>query len=251
MGVAGMSEGPSSDDSMAGAHWRDHRDADAMAVAVASALADAIQSAVSARGAAILALAGGNTPWPAYQRLSKEDLPWERVVLIPSDDRLVPSGDPLSNLTALAKIFEPLGVRVEALADATLIADHRAAGIAADARLRGLPWPLDYVLLGVGGDGHTASLFPGEDYAAAVDPHSSARALGVLPDPLPASAPVARVSLSLAAISCARAVGIAATGPAKRAVIEAAIEAGDSSPFPIGRVLAALQTPVRIHWAHQ
>ena len=228
--------------------WCDCRDGDALANAVANAIGDAIEAAIVARGRAVVALAGGKTPWPAYERLASEELPWDRVIVIPTDDRLVPLGDPLSNVAALARIFEPLGVRIEPLTGSA-VADHVAAGHAADERLRSLQWPLDFVLIGVGGDGHTASIFPGDDYAAAVDPHGSARALGVLPKPLPPEAPVARVSLSLAAIATARNVAIAATGPGKRAVIEEAIAAGGNSPFPVGRVLAALRTPARIYWA--
>lgn len=230
--------------------WCERRDREAMAEALAGAIAESIRSALAARDRAIVALAGGRTPWPAYARLAEEDLDWARVLVIPTDDRLVPLGDALSNVTAMARIFEPRGARVEALADPAH-ADPHAAGRSADARLRGLPWPLDFVLLGVGGDGHTASIFPGEDFAAAVDPHSSARALGVTPEPLPPEAPVARVSLSLAAIARARTVALAATGSGKRAVIEAAIEAGDDSPLPLARVLAALAEPVRIYWAPQ
>lgn len=245
-----MNDGGSIDDAAIVVRWCDHRDADAMAIAVAGALGEAIESAIASRGEVVLALAGGNTPWPAYQRLAREDLPWNRVIIIPTDDRLVPVGHPASNVTAAAKIFEPLGARVEPLTDAAG-ADYIAAGRAADQRLRSLPWPLDFVLLGVGSDGHTASIFPGKDYAAAIDPHGSARALGVMPDPLPPEAPFARVSLSLAAIAAARVVAVAATGSGKRAVLEAAIELGGNSPAPVGRVLAALRIPVRIFWAPQ
>ncbi|KIG13985.1 6-phosphogluconolactonase [Enhygromyxa salina] len=206
---------------------------------------DAIEAAVATRGTAFVALSGGNTPWPAYEALSHNELAWDRVVIIPTDDRLVPFGDPLSNVTATTKIFEPLGARVQPLTDAT------GSGPIADQRLRSLPWPLDFVLLGVGGDGHTASIFPGKDFAAAVDPHNPARALGVTPDPLPPEAPVARVSLTLAAIAAARAVAVAATGSNKRTVIERAIEEGSNSGFPVGRVLAAIPTPVRVYWAPQ
>ncbi|MFV8752908.1 6-phosphogluconolactonase [Nannocystaceae bacterium ST9] len=242
---------------MSEVRWCDHRDGEAMAVALALVIRDALGSAIAARGRAILALSGGATPWPTYERLAEQDLAWARVVVVPSDDRMVPVGDPLSNVGAMARIFEPLGARVEPLTDATS-RDHVAAGRAADQRLRGLPWPLDFVLLGVGGDGHTASIFPGKDYAAALDPEGSARALGVMPDRLPPEAPVARVSLSLAAIVAARAVAVVAIGSDKRAVIERAIAAGDDSPYPVGRVLAAvlgrgrptrIPNSVRIFWA--
>lgn len=230
--------------------WSDHTDADAMANAVEAGLRDVIEAAVGSRGVAVLALAGGSTPWPAYERLAKRDLAWDRVILIPSDDRLVGFADPLSNVAAMTRIFAPRGARIESLVPAEPT-DHIAAGHDADSRLRELPWPLDLVLLGIGRDGHTASIFPGPDYAAAAEPHGAARALGVMPDPLPPEAPVARVSLSLSAIAAARRVAIVATGSAKRAVLDQAIADGRDSPLPIGRVLAAIETPVQIYWAPQ
>ena len=170
------------------------------------------------------------------------------MTIIPGDDRIVPLGDPLSNATMLGKAFIPVGARVIPLVS-DKAADYRAAGRAADARVADLHWPLDLVLLGVGGDGHTASIFPGPDYDEALNGPRERRALGVMPDPLPKEAPVPRVTLSRAAITSAKALTIAVTGQDKRDVIERAIEQGPSSPYPIGRVLAEAELPVDIHWA--
>lgn len=228
--------------------WWDYDDADEMAAAVAGDLRFVIQSALDARGDAIIALPGGSSPLPIYAALAGADISWKRVTIIPTDDRLVPMGDALSNITAIAKAFMQRGARVYPItSDAA--DDYRAAGQAADARLRDLGWPLDLVLLGVGEDGHTASIFPGPDLAAAIDPKSDVRVVGVMPDPMPANAPVARVTLSLPAIASARTLTIAVTGQAKRDLIEAAIEAGAASPHPIGKVLAAAKVPIDIHWA--
>ncbi|MBN8841155.1 MAG: 6-phosphogluconolactonase, partial [Sphingomonadales bacterium] len=127
--------------------------------------------------------------------------------------------------------------------------DYKAAGRSADALMQDLHWPLDLCLLGVGGDGHTASIFPGPDYDEALNGPRERRALGVMPDPLPPEAPVARVSLSREGIVTARALMIAVTGAAKKTVIEQAIAKGAGSPWPIGRVLADAELPVDIHWA--
>jgi 6-phosphogluconolactonase len=219
-----------------------------MAEAVAGDVQFIIESAIDARGAAVIALAGGKTPLPIYENLAKAKLDWKRVTIVPGDDRLVPLGDPLSNVTAIGKVFIPKGARVIPLISAT-VADYKAAGRAADAILQDLHWPLDLCLLGVGGDGHCASIFPGPDYDEALNGPRERRALGVMPDPLPPEAPVARVTLSRSAIVSARALMIAVTGQAKRDVLEAAIEQGASSPYPVGRVLADVELPVDIHWA--
>jgi len=228
--------------------WWDYDDADEMAAAVAGDVQFIIESAIDARGAAVVALAGGKTPLPIYEKLAQAKLDWKRVTIVPGDDRLVPLGDPLSNVTAIGKVFIPKGARVIPLISAT-VADYKAAGRAADAILQDLHWPLDLCLLGVGGDGHCASIFPGPDFDEALNGPKERRATGVMPDPLPPEAPVARVTLSKAAIVSARALMIAATGQAKRDVLEQAIEQGASSNYPVGRVLADVELPVDIHWS--
>ncbi|WP_375427697.1 6-phosphogluconolactonase [uncultured Sphingomonas sp.] len=228
--------------------WWDYDDAAEMAGAVAGDVQFVIESAIEARGAAVIALSGGKTPVPIYDKLAVAKLDWKRVTIVPTDERVVPLGDAMSNVTMIAKAFLPKGARVmPVVPNAT--ADYKAAGRSADALMQDLHWPLDLCLLGVGGDGHTASIFPGPDYEEALSGPRERRALGVMPDPLPPEAPVARVSLSRQGIVTARALMIACTGTDKRRVIERAIEQGPSSPHPIGRVLADVELPVDIHWA--
>ena len=228
------------------AEWWEHDDADAFAEAIAGDIGFIIESALDARAAALLALSGGNTPIKAYEKLAQMKFDWKKVTIFPVDDRLVKVDSPLSNAGMLARIFLPKGARVVPLgADNP---DYKAAGNAADARLQDLPWPPDLVLLGVGGDGHTASIFPGPDREAALTAPKTRRAIGVMPDPLPVEAPVARVTLTRAAILSARTVLITITGQQKRDVLEQAIADGQSSKLPIGRVLAEAEQPIDIHW---
>ncbi|WP_375270406.1 6-phosphogluconolactonase [Sphingomonas sp.] len=228
--------------------WWEYDDAAEMADAVAGDIQFVIESAIDARGSAVIALAGGKTPLPAYEKLAQAKLDWKRVTIIPSDERIVPLGDPLSNVTALGKTFIPKGARVIPVVPKATD-DYKAAGRSADALMQDLHWPLDLCMLGVGGDGHTASIFPGPDFDEALNGPRERRALGVMPDPLPPEAPVARVTLSRAGIITARALLIAVTGKEKRTVIETAIKQGAGSPYPIGRVLADVELPVDIHWA--
>ena len=229
------------------AEWWEYDSAAELADAVAGDVGFIVESALDARGECLLALAGGKTPFPAYEALAKAKYKWKHVSIIPGDDRLVPVTDPLSNVAALAKLFLPVGARVLPLAPDNKA--YKVAGKAADARLQDTHWPPDLVLLGMGGDGHTASIFPGPDYDEALNGPKERRALGVMPDPLPAEAPVPRVTLSKAAILSARAITIVLTGKDKRQVLEKALADGASSSYPIGRVLADAEQAIDIHWA--
>jgi 6-phosphogluconolactonase len=228
------------------AEWWDYESVDELADAVAGDVAFIVDSAVEARNASLIAVPGGSTGPRIFPKLAAQPLPWKRVTVIPTDDRLVPMDSDLANVREIARAFLPTGARVIPIA--TEIADYKLAGNSADARLQDLPWPPDLVWLGMGADGHTASIFAGPDLQAALDAPKARRAIGVMPDPLPAEAPVARVTLTRAAILSARTVLITVTGQQKRELLEQAIADGQSSKLPIGRVLAELDQPIDIHW---
>ena len=229
------------------AEWWEYDSVDEMADAVAGDVGFIIESAVDARNASLIALPGGITPQPIFQALAAKKLPWKQLTIIPTDERLVPMDDDRSNVRGIAKTFLPNGARVIPIA--ADIADYRLAGNSADARLQDLPWPPDLVWLGMGEDGHTASLFAGPDLQDALDAPKARRAVGVMPDPMPQDAPVARVTLTRAAILSARTILITITGDKKRELLEGAIEDGQSSKLPIGRLLAEVEQPIDIHWA--
>jgi 6-phosphogluconolactonase len=228
------------------AEWWEYDSLDELADAVAGDVGFIVESAVDARNASLIAVPGGRTGPAVFSRLGAQKLPWKKVVVIPTDDRLAPIDSDLSNVREIARAFLPTGARVIPIA--TDIADYRLAGNSADARLQDLPWPPDLVWLGMGEDGHTASIFPGPDFQEALDAPKARRAIGVMPEPLPAEAPVPRVTLTRAAILAARTVTITITGDKKRAVLEQAIADGQSSKAPIGRVLAEIEQPIDIHW---
>jgi len=229
------------------AEWWEYDSLEELADALAGDVGFIIDSAVDARGSSLIAVPGGSTGPAVFAKLAAQQLPWKKVTIIPTDDRLVPMDDERSNIRAIAKAFLPLGARVIPIA--ADIADYRLAGNSADARLQDLPWPPDLVWLGMGQDGHTASIFAGPDLQDALDAPKARRAVGVMPEPLPPEAPVARVTLTRSAILSARTVTIAITGDEKRALLEQAIADGHSSKLPIGRVLAEAEQPIDIHWA--
>ncbi len=228
------------------AEWWDYDSLDELADAVAGDVGFIIESAIDVRGNSLIAVPGGSTGPAIFPRLASKSLPWKKVTIIPTDERLVPMDDERSNIRAIAKCFLPVGARV--IPVVTEIADYRLAGNSADARLQDLPWPPDLVWLGMGSDGHTASIFAGPDLADALDAPKARRAVGVMPDPLPADAPVARVTLTRSAILSARTLLITVTGQDKRDLLEQAIADGQTSKLPIGRVLAECDQPIDIHW---
>ena len=229
------------------AEWWDYDDVEEMAEAVAGDVGFIIESALDARGSCLLALPGGRTPKPIFTKLAESRIPWKKVTILPTDDRLVPMDSEQSNSRSIARTFLKAGARVVPIA--ADIADHKLAGNSADARLQDLPWPPDLCWLGMGEDGHVASIFAGPDLQDALDAPKARRAVGVMPDPMPKDAPVARVTLTRASILSARTILFTITGQKKRDLLERAIADGQSSGLPVGRVLAEAEQPIDIHWA--
>ena len=160
------------------AEWWDYDDAEELADAVASDIEFIIDSALDARGDALIALPGGPVAAPVYARLAKAKLGWKRVTILPTDDRLIAPTDPASNVGMLAKAFLPIGARVIPLiGDAK--AGYKAAGLAADERLGAMKWPLDLAWLVVDAEGGTGSLVASPDLDAALT--APAKAIGLLP----------------------------------------------------------------------
>jgi 6-phosphogluconolactonase len=226
------------------AEWWDYENAEELAEQLAGDIGFIIESAIDARNECLLALPGGKSPVPIFEKLKAQKYPWKKVTIIPGDDRLVDVTDPLSNANLLARHFMPLGARVVPLTAGKL--GVKQAGEAADARLADLKWPPDLIWLGMGTNGHTASIFHGPDYDEALS--TKKRAIGLTPDPLPPEAPVARVTLTRSAILAARSILITIDGDEKKQVLEEAIEQGDKSQYPIGRVLAGAEQSIDIHW---
>lgn len=239
-------------------HEHPHVHAHALALALADALADTVRTALQARGHAWLALAGGRTPLPAYVLLAAADLDWDRVTLVPTDERCVPHAHPDCNARALQEAFAAAS---NVTIDALTVADGDPARSLAHAQRLLAPrhgQPFDAVVLGMGADAHTASLFPGADgVGAALDPDGSADACHVVPDPLPPEAPFERISLTAPRLLRARQVLLAVTGQAKQQVLRRAQAGADPAVMPIAAILRADgsqaaapgATGVQIHWS--
>jgi 6-phosphogluconolactonase len=171
-------------------------------------------------GRIAITVPGGSTPFPILARLAAMPLDWSRVTVWPGDDRLVPEDHPASNTGRIRALLEPSGAEIVTL-NAVAPVPHFA-----------LSW------LGMGGDGHIASLFPNTD-PRADDPR---RIRHLTPDPLPPEAPFDRVTLTIPALLDSDALLFVIRGDDKRAVFEAAVRG--ESDLPVARLLAAAQQPV-------
>jgi 6-phosphogluconolactonase len=171
-------------------------------------------------GPIAITVPGGSTPFPILARLAASKLDWSRIEVWPGDDRIVPEDHPASNVGRIRAALEPLGARVMALEEGAR-PPHFA-----------LAW------LGMGGDGHIASLFPNTD-PRADDPLTLRR---LTPDPLPPEAPFDRLSLTIPALLNSDAVIFVIRGADKLALFEAAL-AGEHD-LPVARLLGAARQPV-------
>ena len=179
---------------------------------------------MAARGTFSLALSGGHSPWPMYEALAAEDVPWEAVRVLQVDERIAPRGDPDRNLTELERRLPPAAVlRLEAMPVEDDDLDAAAAGYGAE-----LPNEIDLAHLGLGPDGHTASLVPGDAVLDVTD----------VPMALTGGEYQGRrrMTMTYPCLEAARSVLWLVTGADKRDALEKLL-AGDPS-IPAGRVKA-------------
>ena len=206
-------------------------DPGAVAIRAAERIAQIAREAVTERGRCALAISGGTTPWRAFRALAEEDVPWDRVHLFQVDERIVPSGDPERNYFHLKEALidriaipsanvHPMPVEEEDL-------DEGACRYEAILRqVAGTPPILDLVQLGLGENGHTASLFPGDGTLEVIDADVAISGLHKRRR---------RMTLTFPAIDRARCILWLITGAGKAPALER-LRAGDRS-IPAGCVL--------------
>jgi 6-phosphogluconolactonase len=203
---------------------------DAVARAAAAAIAAEAQAAIQARGLFSLAVSGGHTPWIMLRELTKLDVPWSGVHLFQVDERVAPDGDPDRNLTHLREsLLDHAPIPAEQVHDMPVeMADLEAGAAQYSQVLRqvtGEPPILDMVHLGLGPDGHTASLVPGDAVLAVTD--RDVAATGVYQGRR-------RMTLTYPALNRARKVLWVVTGSEKITMLPRLLK-GDPA-IPAGRV---------------
>ncbi len=217
----------------------------ALAEALARDVAARLRAAIDPRGRALLAVSGGRSPIPFLQALRRAPLNWAAVTVILVDERCVPPTHADSNTAlvrqhllqgdAAAARFVPF---FDALPSALDDAALRALQQQAEARLANLPWPVDVAVLGMGLDGHTASLFPGAP-GTALALTTAAHCAWVRP----LDANHARLTLTLATLLQAHHLALQLSGPAKQAVYARALQGADPQ-LPISLLLCQDAAPM-------
>ncbi len=171
-------------------------------------------------GEIVITIPGGSTPFPILADLAELGLDWSRITVWPGDDRIVAEDHPASNVGRIRAALEPLGARVVALREGAK------------------PPHFALVWLGMGADGHIASLFPNTD-PQADDPLPLRK---LIPDPLPPEAPFERLSLTIPALLNSDALVFVIRGAEKRMLFEAGLKG--EHDLPVARLLGAANQPV-------
>lgn len=187
---------------------------------IAAWVAQRLRAVLAVSPEIAITVPGGSTPFPIFDRLAQMDLPWPRISVWPGDDRIVDEDHPASNLGKIRARLEPAGARIVPLTE-----DGQPPRFA-------LAW------LGMGADGHVASLFPNTD-PRTDDPLPVRR---LTPDPLPPEAPFDRLSLTIPALVDSDEIMFVIRGADKRAVFDAAVR-GDND-LPIARLLGVARHKV-------
>lgn len=219
-----------------------HDGAEQLAHALAVRVADALRQAIASRGQATLVVSGGRSPVPFFEALAQQALPWTQVLVSLADERWVPVNHAGSN-EALVRRHLLRGPAAEArfLSLYQVAGNLEQAAELADAAVAELV-PIDVLVLGMGDDGHTASLFPhSPNLHQALQPDCARRVLPMLAP----SEPTQRLTLTLPMLASARLPLLAIQGQAKLNVLTTALMPGDIAQLPIR---AFLNSPLEIHW---
>ena len=222
-------------------------DLDTLSQQLAAGIAADLAAAIAARGLASLVVSGGRSPVKLFEHLRTLTIDWSRVCVALADERWVDPSDPASNERLVRDVLlrdAAAAARFTGLKNGCATPDL-GAGMAWST-FNGVPRPFDVLVLGMGDDGHTASLFPDSpNLARALDEAAAAGCIGMR-SPL---APEARLSLNLAALLDSRRIVMLITGESKWRTYIAAVQPGAVERMPVRAVLRQQHAPVDVVWS--
>jgi 6-phosphogluconolactonase len=227
--------------------WHECSSKDELDQQLADFIAEQLSTAIATRGRAGIAVSGGRTPAGMFKALRIKELDWSKVVITLADERWVAPDHADSNERLTRE-----NLLQDKAASATFISQVSSATTAHEGqaeieeRLATLPSPLDVLILGMGDDGHTASLFPN---AAELEAACTSDALCAAVTP--PAAPHQRITLTLPTLAKARSVIVHITGDNKKALLQAALleQKPETELFPIRRVLDKTSSAKHVFWA--
>jgi len=224
----------------------------AMIAALQAECETALRSAIDDRGEATFMVSGGGTPEPLYKALSQVDLNWEAVYVALVDERWVEFEHEKSNEAFTVKHLIQNKAAVANLIGMKNSAETAAEGLAdCESAYQQLAQPFDMTILGMGSDGHTASLFPhAQGLDAALNPDSEELCAAIIAKKSEVTGDIVeRMTLSLAGLLRSKILVLLITGEEKLAVLRAAQAGTDVKEMPIRAVLQQQRVPVAIYWA--
>lgn len=226
--------------------WHEEASPDLLANTLADSVAASLAAAIEARGEACLVVSGGSTPLGFFQRLAGKSLDWSRVSVTLADERWLDPGHEDSNERMVRNTLLTGAASAARFLSLTGEGAHPSDALELiSARLSPLK-TFDVVVLGMGGDGHTASLFPGaEALTRGLDLASGLQLVAVDPP----VAPYARISMTLPRLLDSRRLILHITGAAKKTVLETALAEGDPRSLPIAAFLRLSQPALEVYWA--
>lgn len=226
--------------------WRPAPSPVVLAWRLARQLADDLQAAIAAHGNAILVVSGGSTPKRLFAALSRQVLDWSHVVVLVADERWVPWSSPLRNERMVAhRLLRNRARSAQLLSLVTRDANPREAVDAVSRAIGFLGRPADALVLGMGGDGHTASLFPDAPNIEVLLNSDDCVAAAA-----PPSQPTPRITTTPRWFNAASRRYLHIEGAAKRQVFERACEPGPVKELPIRCALdTSASAPLQVYWS--
>jgi 6-phosphogluconolactonase len=224
-----------------------YTDMETLSRELAAQLAASLKASIAARGLASLVVSGGRSPVRLFEILRTQALDWSRVCIALADERWVAPEDEASNEHLVRSVLlkdQAAAARFLGLKNAAPTPDLGA--VSAWETFARVPRPFDAVILGMGDDGHTASLFPGSpNLPLALNQAAVAGCVGMW-SPV---APQARLSLNLTALLDTRRIVVLIAGESKWNTLTAACQDGPVQDMPVRAVLRQSRTPVAVMWS--
>lgn len=228
-------------------NYKEFPDRDTLVNDLAQRIGQMLAQGVKDNGRASLAVSGGSTPVNLFERLSTLDIPWLNVVVTLVDERWVaPTVSDSNENLVRTHLLRNRAVAAAFVGMKNSAKTAREGETGCEAQMGKVPRPFDVLILGMGNDGHTASLFP---YATRLDEATKMNSGRFCMGITPLTVPHERMTLTLPAILDSKQIFLHLVGQEKKEVFQAAQDDGPSEKMPIRFVLREQKSPVDVYWA--